>query len=173
MQVLLDELGFDDFITKLREEYLRPITSLLYPDWGGACLDSHKAFIVQYNKEQDLDLSYHFDDAEVTLNLPLSPEGSYSGGDLYFGAMRSEQDYANRRNQFKHMPYTGLLHRAQHRHGASPIQSGTRYNLIIWMRASSVRNKKCPMCDCKPDLENVSGFGAGFINQELNVCSVV
>lgn len=168
--MLLNELGFDDFITTLRLQYLRPITSLLYPDWGGALLDSHKAFIVQYKEKEDLDLAYHFDDAEVTLNIALSPEGAYTGGDLYFGALRTEPDNQKHWKQFKHVPYMGLLHRAQHKHGALPIESGARHNLIIWMRASLVRNVKCPMCDRKPDLEIAEGFGAGFTKKVM--CSV-
>ena len=47
-------------------------------------------------------------------------------------------------------------------HGALPITSGERYNLIIWMRASSVRNKLCPMCDKQPELISTEGSGDGF-----------
>uniref|UniRef100_A0A8B9ZGD4 2-oxoglutarate and iron dependent oxygenase domain containing 2 n=1 Tax=Anas platyrhynchos TaxID=8839 RepID=A0A8B9ZGD4_ANAPL len=53
--VLLNEIGMDEnFIMPLREKYLRPITALLYPDLGGACLDSHKAFVVKYALHEDL-----------------------------------------------------------------------------------------------------------------------
>lgn len=170
--MLLNELGFDDFISAFREQYIQPITAVLFPDWGGAVLDSHKAFIVQYKENEDLDLSYHFDNAEVTLNVALSPEVSYSGGDLYFGGMRTE-NFEKQFKYHKHIPYMGLLHRGQHKHGASAITSGARYNLIIWMRASSVRNKKCPMCDSVPDLENAEGFGGGFKRETVDVCSVI
>lgn len=83
-QVLLNELGMDEtFITPLREKYLRPITALLYPELGGACLDSHKAFVVKYSLHEDLDLSSHYDNAEVTLNVSLGKE--FTEGNLYFG----------------------------------------------------------------------------------------
>lgn len=86
-QILLNELGFDeDFITPLREHYLRPLTSLLYPDCGGRCLDSHKAFVVKYDMKEDLDLSYHYDNAEVTLNVSLGKD--FTEGNLYFGDMK-------------------------------------------------------------------------------------
>ncbi|XP_048467178.1 2-oxoglutarate and iron-dependent oxygenase domain-containing protein 2 isoform X3 [Rhincodon typus] len=85
--VLLNELGFDEtFITPLREDYLQPITSLLYPDYGGCWLDSHKAFVVKYAVNQDRDLSFHYDNAEVTLNVSLGKD--FSEGNLYFGDMR-------------------------------------------------------------------------------------
>lgn len=87
LQILLNELGFDEgFITPLREHYLRPLTSMLFPDCGGRCLDSHKAFVVKYDMNEDLDLSYHFDNAEVTLNVSLGKD--FTEGNLYFGDMR-------------------------------------------------------------------------------------
>lgn len=35
---------------------------------------------------QDVDLSYHYDNAEVTINVCLGRE--FTGGQLYFGDMR-------------------------------------------------------------------------------------
>ncbi|KAK8395190.1 hypothetical protein O3P69_006134 [Scylla paramamosain] len=87
--IKLDELGFTDFVSSLQKEYLSPITRLLFPDWGGGSLDSHKAFVVTYKEGEDVDLSYHYDNAEVTLNVALNED--YSNGELYFGPMRSEQ----------------------------------------------------------------------------------
>lgn len=66
-QIKLDELGFTDFVSHLRQDYLSPITRLLFPDWGGDSLDSHKAFVVTYKDGADIDLSYHYDNAEVKL----------------------------------------------------------------------------------------------------------
>lgn len=92
LQILLDELGFDEcFITPLREQYLQPLTSLLYPDCGGRCLDSHKAFVVKYDLNEDIDLSYHYDNAEVTLNVSLGL--NFTEGNLYFGDMRQVMVY--------------------------------------------------------------------------------
>lgn len=76
----------ENFVTPLREKYLRPITALLYPDLGGACLDSHKAFVVKYALHEDLDLSSHYDNAEVTLNVSLGKD--FTEGNLYFGDFR-------------------------------------------------------------------------------------
>jgi len=49
---LLEELGFDEgLITPLRENYLDPIARVLYAKdllLEGQRLDSHKAFVVQY-----------------------------------------------------------------------------------------------------------------------------
>lgn len=89
-QVLLNELGLDEgFITPLRERYLQPVASVLYPDCGGSCLDSHKAFVVKYAMNEDLALSYHYDNAEVTLNVSIGKE--FTDGNLYFGALKQVQ----------------------------------------------------------------------------------
>lgn len=180
LQVLLDELGFDEgFLNPLRECYLQPISKLLFPDWGGGDLDSHKAFIVQYKLSEDTDLSYHYDNAEVTLNVCLGAE--FTGGNLYFGGMRNAgADSSTDMTEFEHSPGCGILHRGQHKHGAQPIKSGERYNLIIWMRCSRVRNERCPMCDKIPDLVEVEGPGDGFTDplgnpeeqQTVQVCQL-
>ena len=63
---MLEDLGLDEtLITPLREQYLNPLCKILYPDWGGGQLDSHKASVVTYKLAEDLALSYHYDNAEV------------------------------------------------------------------------------------------------------------
>ncbi|KAK5608693.1 2-oxoglutarate and iron-dependent oxygenase domain-containing protein 2 [Crenichthys baileyi] len=159
--ILLNELGFDKgFIIPLRERYLQPLTSLLYPDCGGRCLDSHKAFVVKYDMNEDLDLSYHYDNAEVTLNVSLGKE--FTDGNLFFGGMRQVPVSETECTEIEHRVTEGLLHRGQHMHGALPISCGQRWNLIIWMRASQERNKLCPMCNRRPSLLEGDGFADGF-----------
>ena len=86
-QILLSELGFDEsFMNCFRLDYLLPMARLLYPEWVGKGLDSHRAFIVKYAMDDDVDLSYHFDNAEVTLNVCLGKK--FAGGALYFGPMK-------------------------------------------------------------------------------------
>ena len=73
MQLLLDELGMNqEFFDVLREEYIKPITSVLYPEYGGASLDSHKVFVVKYKLGEDEDLACHFDNAEVGINITFT-----------------------------------------------------------------------------------------------------
>ena len=80
-------MGFDgQFMDPFRLNYLMPISRLLYPKWVRDGLNSHRAFIVKYTIDEDVDLSYHFDNAEVTLNVCLGLK--FEGGDLYFGPMK-------------------------------------------------------------------------------------
>ena len=60
-------------------------------------------------------------------------------------------------------------------HGALPIRTGERHNLIIWMRSSEVRNKLCPMCNREPRLAPVtSGYGDGFTSgPSVSICSTL
>jgi hypothetical protein len=55
---------------------------------GTSGLDSHKAFIVSYRMGQDIDLAYHYDNAEITVNISLNDE--FNDGDLYFGTMAKQ-----------------------------------------------------------------------------------
>ncbi|KAL4636019.1 2-oxoglutarate and iron-dependent oxygenase domain-containing protein 2 isoform X1 [Arapaima gigas] len=159
--ILLNELGFDEgFFTPLREQFLQPVTRLLFPDCGGHCLDSHKAFVVKYAMLEDLELSYHYDNAEVTLNVSLGKE--FTEGNLYFGDMRMVPLSESECVEVEHRVAEGLLHRGQQMHGALCISSGQRWNLIVWMRSSEERNKLCPMCGQKPELVQAEGFADGF-----------
>lgn len=49
-------------------------------------MDSHKAFVVQYSEDKDFDLSCHYDNSEVTLNVSLGKE--FTDGNLYFSDMK-------------------------------------------------------------------------------------
>ncbi|KAF3850505.1 hypothetical protein F7725_012277, partial [Dissostichus mawsoni] len=140
--------------------YLQPLTSLLYPDCGGGSLDSHKAFVVKYDMDEDRDLSYHYDNAEVTLNVSLGKD--FTEGNLYFGDMRQVPLSEMQCWEVEHRVSEGLLHRGQQMHGALPISSGQRWNLIVWIRASQERNKLCPMCNRRPELVEGGGFADGF-----------
>ncbi|XP_039580379.1 2-oxoglutarate and iron-dependent oxygenase domain-containing protein 2-like isoform X3 [Passer montanus] len=161
--VLLNELGMDEpFLTPLRER-LRPITALLYPELGGACLDSHKAFVVKYSLHEDLDLSSHYDNAEVTLNVCLGKE--FTEGNLYFGEFNQDAVPVPRYIEVQHLRGRGLLHRGGQMHGALPIASGQRWNLVLWLRCSAVRNRRCPMCRRPPQLVPAEGFGDGFTEE--------
>ena len=82
----------------------------------------------------------------------------------------------------------GLLHLGSALHGALPLQSGTRTNLIMWLRckipilhyfscdsprSSSMRNQRCPMCGKPPDLEPVMhGQGDGFTMPDNDIESL-
>ena len=76
---------------KFREYCLQPISRLLYPELiGSSGLDSHRSFIVTYSASgrptDDIGLSTHYDNAEITLNVSLGKD--YSDGELYFGQMK-------------------------------------------------------------------------------------
>lgn len=172
LQILLEDLGFDErFISPLRERYLVPICSTLFPDYGGCHLDSHKAFIVSYRVGAGVDLDCHYDNAEVTLNISLND--SYEEGTLYFGQMRGTPTMDYTHVPASPCPGYGLLHRGQQMHGALPIVDGERHNFIIWMRSSIERNRLCPMCNQKPVLVETDGNGDGFSPPaDVNVCTV-
>ncbi|KAM9102404.1 2-oxoglutarate and iron-dependent oxygenase domain-containing protein 2 isoform X3 [Sarcophilus harrisii] len=163
--VLLHELGLDEpLVTPLREQYLQPLTALLYPDYGGGRLDSHRAFVVKYSLDGDVDLSYHYDNAEITLNISLGrqfAEGNLVFGD-YYEVPKDEMSYL----ELPNLPTYGVLHRGGQLHGALPLESGERWNLIIWMRASVIRNLMCPMCKKPPQLVEDEGYGDGFTLEE-------
>ncbi|XP_023576289.1 2-oxoglutarate and iron-dependent oxygenase domain-containing protein 2 isoform X4 [Octodon degus] len=172
--VLLHELGLDEpLVTPLRERFLRPLMGLLYPDCGGARLDSHRAFVVKYAPGQDRELGCHYDNAELTLNVALGK--AFTGGALYFGGFFQAPPALTQPLEVEHMVGRGVLHRGGQLHGARALNTGERWNLVIWLRASAVRNRLCPMCCRKPDLVDDEGFGDGFTREDaptVDVCAL-
>ena len=57
---------------------MNPLARTLFGDEyvGDTGLDSHKAFVVSYKIGQDVDLGYHYDNAEVTLNVSLGMQST-------------------------------------------------------------------------------------------------
>lgn len=159
--VLLSDLGFDEkFLVPLRDQYLTPISHVLFPELTGSKFDSHKAFTVTYMPEKEDDLGYHFDNAEVTINICLGK--TFRGGEIYFSGMRTVSMLEATCFLCCQIPGTGILHRGQQWHGALSIYEGTRINMVVWMRSSEIRNKLCPMCEQVPRLVPSDTFGDGF-----------
>eukprot|EP01097_Dermamoeba_algensis_P003550 TRINITY_DN2450_c0_g1_i1.p1 TRINITY_DN2450_c0_g1~~TRINITY_DN2450_c0_g1_i1.p1 ORF type:complete len:350 (-),score=75.24 TRINITY_DN2450_c0_g1_i1:121-1170(-) len=142
--VILNEFGWEETLQQMINEYLSPLTSILFSDLGGSSLDSHHSFLVEYEIGKDEKLDFHVDDSEVTLNVCLGKK--FTGGELFFKGIRCELHQhtpsAEKENMsFAHVVGMGLLHVGRHRHGATPISSGHRTNLIIWCRSQSFRDQ--------------------------------
>ena len=81
------------------------------------------------------------------------------GGEIVFrGDSGKEFDLTIHEHRFGE----GILHLGCHLHKALPIESGERWNLIIWMRSSEKRNKICPMCQTTPEKIPAPFYGDGF-----------
>lgn len=154
--VILDEIGFTPLLADLRDKCVLPFAELFFPEDGGTSLDSHHGFVVlllllsplpslhalqvQYKIGEDIDLDFHYDDSEVTLNVCLgkkfegnSTRGSFSshskehtGGALYFKGLLTDPSTHNCEYEYHHKVGTGIIHAGQHRHGAKPLTAGER-----------------------------------------------
>lgn len=189
--VVLEELGFSTFYDQLLE-YVRPVVRVLYGESAASLLDSHHAFIVsrnvaifllidrslkvQYKISEDLDLGFHYDESEITINLCLGkkftglsffslcrPLTFVEGGTLYFRGLLEVPETHNEDFEYTHTPGRAIMHIGKHRHGANAIKSGVscsevyilsnnpqeRYNLIVWWRSNKLRQMEAEKrCSC-------------------------
>ncbi|KAH9802170.1 2-oxoglutarate and iron-dependent oxygenase domain-containing protein CP2 [Citrus sinensis] len=142
---VLDDFGLETMLDKLMETYIRPLSKVFFAEVGGSTLDSHHGFVVEYGKDRDVDLGFHVDDSEVTLNVCLGKQ--FTGGELFFRGTRCEK-HVNTGSQteeifdYSHVPGRAVLHRGRHRHGARATTSGHRVNLLLWCRSSVFREMK-------------------------------
>ncbi|KAJ4838970.1 2-oxoglutarate and iron-dependent oxygenase domain-containing protein cp2 [Turnera subulata] len=142
---VLDDFGLETMLDKLMEGFIRPMSKVFFPEVGGSTLDSHHGFVVEYGKDRDVDLGFHVDDSEVTLNVCLGKQ--FSGGELYFRGTRCDK-HVNTGTQpeeifdYSHVPGRAVLHLGRHRHGARATTSGHRINLLLWCRSSVFREMK-------------------------------
>lgn len=139
---VLDDFGMENMLNKLMEDFIRPISRVLFPEVGGGTLDTHHGFVVEYGMDRDVDLGFHVDDSEVTLNVCLGKQ--FSGGELFFRGVRCEK-HVNTETppeeslDYSHVTGRAVLHRGRHRHGARATTSGQRINLLLWCRSSVFR----------------------------------
>ena len=126
---------------------LAPLAGTIWAQ--GAHLDHHKTFVVRYKLGEDVQLSRHFDNAEVTINVNLGLQ--FEEGELVF------YDSADAPNAAAFHEWVGsdgddkvgqgVLHLGAKHHAALPISEGERLNLVMWMRSSRWRREEgCPMC---------------------------
>ena len=173
--LLLFELGmYERLLDPLVRDWVAPVASALFGDGdpfararaaettttrgdaftspGATSIDHHRSFLVRYDtaSDRDIDLAYHYDDAEVTLNVNLG--GAFEGGELVFGGSGEDERTESHERRARHgTPVThregvGILHRGSHCHEATPTASGKRVNLIAWCRSSAARKRRCAMC---------------------------
>ncbi|CAN8258923.1 unnamed protein product [Cochlearia groenlandica] len=169
---VLDDFGLDAMLDKIMENYIRPISKVFFNDVGGASLDSHHGFVVEYGEDRDVDLGFHVDDSEVTLNVCLGNQ--FVGGELFFRGTRCEKhvNTATKPDEifdYCHIPGQAVLHRGRHRHGARATTSGHRVNMLLWCRSSVFRELKanqkefsswCGECSCEKNEEKVRSVDA-------------
>ena len=170
--LLLFELGmYEKTLDPFVRDYVAPVASALFGDGddfatnttetifekpharrspGAGSIDHHRSFLVRYDAatDRELDLAYHYDDAEITLNVNLG--GAFEGGELLFGGSgedaTAESHAPSNRTPVTHREGVGIMHRGAHCHEATPTESGKRVNLIAWCRSSEARRRRCAMC---------------------------
>ncbi|MCO5581243.1 hypothetical protein L7F22_035121 [Adiantum nelumboides] len=142
---VLDDIGMEGMLDQLMSKFLSPMASQLFTEVGGSSLDTHHGFVVEYSMDRDLELGFHVDDSEVSLNVCLGRE--FTGGDLFFRGVRCDKHVNGEVRpeevfEYAHVPGRAILHAGRHRHGAKAITSGQRTNLILWCRSSEFRELK-------------------------------
>lgn len=143
--VVLDDFGLETMLDKLMCDFVRPISKVFFSDVGGSTLDSHHGFVVEYGIDKDVNLGFHVDDAEVTLNICLGKQ--FSGGELFFRGVRCEKHVITEIQpqeifDYSQVPGQAILHHGRHRHGARATTDGNRINLVLWCRSSVFRELK-------------------------------
>ena len=143
--LIIDHIGMSSVITQIREQFISKLSRLLYPSSGGDTLDSHHAFVVSYKQGEDIELDFHYDTSEVTLNVCLGR--TFTGGQLYFKGLCDQLATYKENYIYSHVPGVALIHVVKHRHGAMKILSGERHNLIIWFLSTqyTTEQQNCPV----------------------------
>ena len=149
---IVDDFGLAPMMAAIVRRVVEPLSRLagyddvVGGDGGGAALLTHHAFVVSYALGEDLELGFHVDSSDVTLNLCLGRLG-FVGGGLYFKGVRCpvhQQGPARPEEEvtYDHVPGVALLHRGKHRHGARRLTAGERHNLILWCRGDPARSSE-------------------------------
>ncbi|KAG7337656.1 hypothetical protein IV203_030963 [Nitzschia inconspicua] len=134
------------FLDMLVNDFVRPLGRLFFPSHIHLDDDAnYYAFTIRYSSSEDLQLKEHSDASVITLNLNLNlAKENYDESSIYFVTddVQTKVDGDNdvlskrmkkHRHELQFEPGMALLHRGFLRHGAMPISSGQRHNLVIWL----------------------------------------
>jgi hypothetical protein len=142
----------DDFLQKCLAD-LTPIVNALFDFGQPTKYTLYTAHAIVYNAtgEGEKALKCHVDDSDITINLTLHTENLNGnelrflqttpyGNDLclrQFERMRVKQNTTSTLTSLTPKPGWCVLHRGNHPHETSLIQSGQRLALILWLKKLS------------------------------------
>ena len=153
---VLHDPDLRSWIDELANTKLKKTIQKKFPDMPGHYFSSHHSFITIYSKDANQDLSLHVDASHITLNICL--ENQAQGADLVFTGTRCREhvdtlpDDPMTRLTFR--AGDAVLHAGNQRHFVTDLESGSRTNLVIWMRLEGEAYdhgnpwvvKRCPIC---------------------------
>ena len=99
----------------------------VYPDIAPLKKNPY-GFIVAYSLTTQRSLAKHSDSSDVTINVCLSEDDDFEGGELIFYTKQQTLTVY-------HRPGVAILHRGALEHRALPLKDGVRTNMILWCRA--------------------------------------
>lgn len=115
-------------------KFVNEHTTTAFPDDGGGSLRLSHAFTVRYRAGEDMHLDMHTDDSDITCNVCLGRQ--FAGGDLAFCGLQDDQiSHRRLRHIHRHSVGRAVVHSGRHRHGALPIVTGERINLVMWFKS--------------------------------------
>jgi hypothetical protein len=84
--LVLNSIGMKELLTDLQQNYILPISQILFPNESSEFTDHH-TFTISYESDKDRALDMHTDDSDVTWNICLGKEGFIGSGLTFCGVM--------------------------------------------------------------------------------------
>ncbi|RVU86584.1 2OG-Fe(II) oxygenase [Leucothrix sargassi] len=120
--------SFQRFYNEVLNDYMRPISRLLFPEITGYDTQTF-GFSIRYQPTTDASIRPHTDASSVTMNVNLNlPDEAFTGSAVNF--------YNQITGEIKPVtfkPGSALIHRGHVVHAAMPITSGERTNFVFWL----------------------------------------
>ncbi len=101
--LILSEIGLTPLVTMMRKR-VTALCDELYPQFAG--INGHHAFAVRYKADGNLtdnkELSLHYDESHVTLNVCLGR--NFTGSKLFFCGLLDQPESHDENINFEHLP---------------------------------------------------------------------
>ena len=120
--------SFQNFYHDIINQYMRPISRLLFPEVMGYDTQTF-GFSILYRPTTDASIRPHTDASAVTLNINLNMPGEEFTG----SAVDFFDSNTNKMIPVTFKPGTAMIHRGNVAHAAQPITSGERTNFVLWL----------------------------------------
>mmetsp|Transcript_29732 Transcript_29732/g.41846 ORF Transcript_29732/g.41846 Transcript_29732/m.41846 type:complete len:197 (+) Transcript_29732:26-616(+) len=141
-EIEIEKMGLQPTFEKLIQTVVLPLTRDLFPDLKDLVYDSCYGFVVHhlfgedanydnwnYVDEEGNVTSLHVDDSDITLNYCIGK--NFSGSLLkFYGEDKTTKQVVD----CPQKPRSGYMHKGSNWHEVLPIESGERFNVILWCR---------------------------------------
>eukprot|EP01012_Entosiphon_sulcatum_P036532 TRINITY_DN4657_c0_g1_i1.p1 TRINITY_DN4657_c0_g1~~TRINITY_DN4657_c0_g1_i1.p1 ORF type:complete len:350 (+),score=42.98 TRINITY_DN4657_c0_g1_i1:370-1419(+) len=134
--------GLESMVREIVSRIAAPVAKEHFPEVASSGVEVQHIFLAKYKPGEEVVQHTHADNSDITFNICLACR-DLVGARLFFYGNRTDAspkppDYPTPEAPpllwYEHQQGVAAIHRGMLYHGGERLESGERYNLIVWLR---------------------------------------